>query len=91
LNIYLVKRREGSCGWEEYEAFVCVAENEEEARKFCPQKEAAWNDELGIFVLADSVFEAQEWPVTIQELKVTYLGQAQEGRESGIVLSSFYG
>jgi hypothetical protein len=90
--VYLVKRQEGSCGWEEYDGFVCVAENEEEARTFCPQKEAAWNSELGIFTQDDdSTFEAEEWPVLPQELKVTVLGEAQEGLPSGIVLSSFHG
>lgn len=78
MNIYKVERPEGEWGWEEFEAFVAVAETEAEARLTYPGEAAD-----------DQYRRADRWPVDPGTLRITLIGVAPPESKPGVVLASF--
>jgi hypothetical protein len=81
MNIYLVDRN-SSCGYDEWDSFVCVAESEDAARHTHP-------DSCNRAVAWDGIeFKYGGW-VNASQVKVTLLGQADPTIPAGVVCSSF--
>lgn len=77
MNLYLVKLP-GSHSYDEYDSFVCCAENENLARRIHPDNdESAWDDYTWV--------KQSE----TDKLKVTYLGVAEKGIQKGVICASF--
>lgn len=77
MNIYLISRTTPA-DYGEYEGAVVIASRPSTARAMHPNEEIKdWDEE-----------ETSAW-VSFEQVKVTYLGKAQKGSKSGIVLASF--
>lgn len=79
MRIFRVMR-EGLANADEYWGFVVVAEDEAQARRYHP------NGRLDVDIWST---EAPEWPVELETLRITDLGEAAPGIERGVVLASF--
>lgn len=104
MNIYKVRRTDGY-SYDDYDSFVCVARNEEDARRIIPCHEAhednswvdfSWDEETGNLVLTDrfsndvDVVNLFGWVDNFHDLEVELIGQAVEGIPEGtIILTSF--
>jgi hypothetical protein len=80
MKIYKLEQSKVS-GYDTYDSCVVIAESEEEAKLISPSdreiKEKT--DEYDSWVGKDN----------IDKIEVTYLGEAKEGSEKGVVCSSF--
>ena len=77
MNIYLVERTD-NIGYEQYDSFICITKNEQEARETHPSE---WDK---------NEFEWQDWIEfsKINSLKVTMIGVSSEQKKR-VVLTSF--
>jgi len=66
--------------YDEFQAMVCAAENEVIAREICP------SDGTGNMDEDDSY---KYWGCPLSGLTVTYIGEAAEGIEEGVVCADF--
>ena len=82
MNLYLVYRQD-DCGYDEYDSFVCTAEDESVARLTHPSGDAYVWDRNWLFGHCSD----NTWPAP-GKLKVTELGTAAEG-VSGVLCASF--
>jgi hypothetical protein len=86
MNIYKVSRTD-TVGWDQYDAFVCIAETEEAARNMHPDDDDIWD----IPDTYDDGYRRNTGWVKRKEintLKVEYVGLAGVGLAK-IVLASF--
>lgn len=99
MKIWLVSRKEGG-GYDEYDAFVVVAETAEAARLTHPNEDedvgsvlyatTKWDGRKWMSTYRDGEqHESHDWPVEPDSLIVTEIGTANDGQESGVVLASF--
>lgn len=79
MRIYKVERADMN-GYDEYDSFVVVAEDEADAIRFHPGGE-----DLG----ESATNPNGTWPVDLSKLGVTLIGEAAPGIERGVVLASF--
>ena len=86
MNLYLVSRTD-SIGYDEYDAFVCAAENEEQARKMLPFDEELVREETEENI-RNLIF--WEWTNDLNKIKVEYIGKADEKyTKPTVILASF--
>lgn len=78
MKIYKVERTD-NWSYDDYDSFVCYAENEEKAKDIHPNWWSISNDFWGWWVKIDGK----------KFLKVTYIWEALEVTEESIILSSF--
>ena len=75
MKLYLLNQIQNR-GYDTYDACIVAAENEDAARLItpCPRE---WGDEFST------------WASEPKYVEVEYLGEAVEGTETGVILSSF--
>lgn len=96
MNIYLVDRLE-SIGYDQYDSFVTIAENEDEARQTHPNpeyykyKNGFWTFQYKNKKDREPEINNSSWINSnrIDKLKVTLLGTADKKQKKGVVISSF--
>lgn len=76
MNIYLVSRT-GRVDYDEYEAIVVVAKNEEQARNIMPTGETNF------------IRLSYSWVRTPDDLDVELIGKAKSGYKPGVILASY--
>lgn len=76
MNIYLVARTD-HIGYAEFDAFVCVAETEEDAKKIHPYGVDRWDSDSWV-PFSDRA-----------NLAVVFIGIAAANQTEGIILTSF--
>lgn len=82
MNLYLVSRTD-DIGYDEYDAFVCAAESEEQARSMPPVKEWLTSELLNSNII-------WEWTNNLNNIKVEYIGKADEKyTKPTVILASF--
>jgi hypothetical protein len=87
MKIFLVSRKDG-VGYDEHDAFVVVARDEQEARLTHPDGTARWKD--GRWYEGErEIGTCGTWPVAPADLTVEELGVAAEDQAPGIKLASF--
>lgn len=82
MYLFRVSRNDG-CGYDEYDSFVAIAENENEALEMNPKDGSKFDFDSA------KLSDIYEWPVKKTDLTVTLLGIAVEGSTIGVVLASF--
>ena len=94
MKIYLLTQNVVR-GYDTYDSCVVIAESEEKARRMCPDEYCKYNEELKIFHwnTPDS-FDPENivntWCSKIEEVDVTYLGEADERiTEEKVICASF--
>ena len=92
MKIYLVEQ-DAVDGYDTYDSFVCVAENEESASKINPSGFYTWSDEHESWMLGYAYKDAEPddcgtWSLP-EQVTVTLLGSASQGVEQGVVCASF--
>lgn len=91
MKLFRVDRKTDT-DYGEFDAFVCVAKDEEEARCIHPEGKCVFSNELSDWVNAHNgsinKFARYTWPDELSELTVTYLGEAVDS-ENKIVLASY--
>ena len=80
MKLYLLSQNEVS-GYDTYDSIVVVAENEEEAKNISP-----YNKDLSEVTGSYDTWVGKD---NIDKIKVTYLGEAKEGLEKGVIIHSF--
>ena len=86
MNLYLVSRTE-TIGYDEYDAFVCAAESEEQARKMLPFDEELVREEAEENIRNLTIWE---WTKDLNKIKVEYIGKADEKyTKPTVILASF--
>lgn len=86
MNLYLVSRPY-TIGYDEYDAFVCAAESEEQARSMLP-----FNEEIVRGAPKENIriLTVLEWTNDLNKIKVEYIGKAYEKyTEPTVILASF--
>lgn len=82
MKLFLVKRTD-DIGYDEYDAFVCAAESEEQARSMLPDDE--WHMKEYVIGLIMC-----EWTKDLNKIEVEYIGEADEKyTEPAVILASF--
>lgn len=90
MNIYKVERTD-KWSYDNYDAFVCVAQNEEQARWMMPNPhyEVRRDDGKVYFKYGDGSYELVEdlcsWPLDVKDIKVTEINPT----DPGVILASF--
>lgn len=90
MNFYLVERTD-KWSYDDYDSFVCVAENEEQAKWLTPDDYCVWGDDGKLyFQYADGSREKEPasfsgWVKDTKDLKVTLLNPT----EPKVILASF--
>jgi len=74
MKIYKLTQTENS-GYDTYDSIIVCSEDEEEAKKICPN--------------GDNKFDTGAWASKEENVQVEYLGEAEEYLEKGIILASF--
>lgn len=77
MKIYLVSRND-RIDYDQYDSFVCVAEDENAARNMSPDS-CEWNENWNVWIARDRV----------GELTVKYVGEAEFGEDPYVVCASF--
>lgn len=86
MNLYLVRRTDIT-GYDEYDAFVCAAESEEQARKMLPFDEELVREKTEENI-RNLIF--WEWTKDLNKIKVEYIGKADKKyTEPTVILASF--
>ena len=86
MNLYLVSRTD-KIDYDEYDSFVCAAENEEQARKMLPFDEELVREETEENI-RNLIF--WEWTNDLNKIKVEYIGKADEKyTKPTVILASF--
>lgn len=75
MKIYLISQTVNK-DWNTYDSFVVYAENEEDAKLVHPLNDINSN-------------YAGSWVQRVEDIQVTYLGEAKDGAERGEILSSY--
>ena len=96
MNIYKVEQ-DSNAGYDTYDSFICVAENEQEARETHPSefvthsKNGKWYGTYSYGNKDEYEMDSGDWVRCnqINKLSVTLIGVANENQPKGIVLSSF--
>lgn len=82
MNLYLVRRTD-IVVYDEYDAFVCAAESEEQARRMPPVAEWLTSELLSSNII-------WEWTNDLNKIKVEYIGKADEKyTKPTVILASF--
>lgn len=82
MKLFLVKRTD-YVGYDEFDAFVCAAESEEQARSMLPDDE--WHMKEYVIGLIMC-----EWTKDLNKIEVEYIGEADEKyTEPAVILASF--
>lgn len=79
MNIYKVERPDDGWGYDEYDSFVVIANDESEARNTHPSGGGVDTD----------TFSRGNWPVKLADLVVTLIGVANPEVNPGVVVASF--
>ena len=91
MNIYLVEQDVNN-GYDTYDSFVVVAENEEIAKHTSPSGYYVWKNEVWYFCYSDGTCEPSsqlDWCLP-SDVKVTLIGEAdRKYTETTVVLCSF--
>lgn len=95
LNIYKVSRVT-DIDYDEYSAFICAAESEDDARRLHPRDwkssvlatDGFWYDEHS--TAEDEPWRDSSWPDNISTLKVELLGTATPSFLPGVLLALFH-
>ena len=91
MNIYLVEQDVNN-GYDTYDSFVVVAENEEIAKHTSPSRFYVWKNEVWNFCYSDGTCEPSsqvDWCLP-SDVKVTLIGEAdRKYTETTVVLGSF--
>lgn len=86
MNLYLVSRTD-DIGYDEYDAFVCAAESEEQARKMLPFDEELVREETEENIRNLTIWE---WTNDLNNIEVTHIGKADEKyTKPTVILASF--
>ncbi len=91
MNLYLISQSTNN-GYDTYDSAVVAAESEQEAQKIHPNPNRSWDkvelNEEGAWIdrWGDS---CGTWADYKSQVTVKYLGQAEEGTQSGVILASF--
>ena len=94
MKIYLLKQDLNN-GYDTYDSVVVIAENENEARKIHPSefvthiKDGNW---MGTYAKGGEYENnGYDWVDLdqIDQIKVTYIGEATDEQEKGVLLASF--
>lgn len=86
MNLYLVSRT-CTIGYDEYDAFVCAAESEEQAQKMLPFDEELIRDAPEENIRKLTIWE---WENDLNKIKVEYIGKADEKyTKPKVILASF--
>lgn len=94
MNIYKVEQNWNN-GYDTYDSFICIAENEQEARETYPSefvthhRNGQW---YGTYTKGgEYIQDGHDWVGfdEIERLTVTMIGIASEGQPKGVVLASF--
>lgn len=96
MKLYLIEQNEAN-GWDTYDSAVVAAESEEAARKTHPSdyRGEFYDDERNQWYStgADGAryyqTYASDWAVSAEQVTARYLGDAVEGTEAGVIVSSF--
>jgi len=76
MNIYLCEQEENN-DWDTYDSFVCVANNEDEARNTLPSVYEEWGEECYC------------WCSSPDKVTVTLVGAASRDQKAGVICASF--
>ena len=91
MNIYLVEQDVNN-GYDTYDSFVVVAENEDTAKHTSPSEFYIWKNEVWNFCYSDGTYEASshfDWCLP-SDVKVTLIGEADKKyTETTVLLASF--
>ncbi len=91
MNIYLVHQSVNN-GYDTYDSFVVVAENEEIAKHTSPSRFYVWKNEVWNFCYSDGTCEPSsqlDWCLP-SDVKVTLIGEAdRKYTETTVLLASF--
>lgn len=86
MKLFLVKRTD-YVGYDEYDAFVCAAESEEQARKMLPFDEELVREETEENISSLIIWE---WTKDLNKIEVEYIGEADEKyTKPAVILASF--
>ena len=91
MNIYLVEQDVNN-GYDTYDSFVVVAENEEIAKHTSPSSLYVWKNEEWNFCYSDGTCEpsSQLYWCLPSDVKVTLIGEADRNyTETTVLLASF--
>ena len=82
MNLYLLRRTD-TIGYDEYDAFVCAAESEDQARSMPPANEWLTSELLNSNII-------WEWTNDLNNIEVTHIGKADEKyTKPTVILASF--
>ena len=90
MKIYKISQTVDN-GYDTYDGAIVAAETEEEARRISPDNWYVVN-ENDMFVRKSSLLYPKEYISSwckVEDVKVEYIGEAKEGIEKGVILSSF--
>jgi hypothetical protein len=85
MNLYLLKQNVNN-DYDTYDSVVVAAETEEEAQKIHPNEFFRLNHDSPWY---ETEHRYSTWAFKLKDVKVTFLGVAKEGIESGVILASF--
>lgn len=82
MKLFLVSRTD-DIGYEEYDAFVCAAESEEQALRMLPDDDWRTREYVNGLII-------WEWTKDLNKIKVEYIGEADEKyTKPAVILASF--
>lgn len=84
LYLYFISQEENT-GYDTYDSAVVCAESEEQARNINPNR-WKFGNETGFM---DWSKRNYDWCSSPDKVTVEYIGEAKEGSEIGVILSSF--
>ena len=95
MKIYLISQTVNT-GYDTYDSAVVIAEDEEEAKRICPEKYyKCGKDDHWFFQYSDGGEKDEglcpnwfDW-CAVKDVKVEYIGEAKNGSKKGVVCASF--
>lgn len=87
-NIYLVQRTDGF-DYDDFDSFVCIAKDEEEARAMKPEHVREHQTIPLEPTLHNTTDKYSGWVSSFNHVKVTFLGKAKLSQKSGLLCASF--
>ena len=78
-----------------YDSAIVCAENEEEAKKICPNKYYQFVDGICIWKPLDNPEQENKndicssWATNIKDVMVEYIGETKQGLRKGVICASF--
>lgn len=89
MKLFLVSRPDAA-DWDEYDSFVVVAGNEQEARFTHPSGDERWDPDVDEWRRGETTWERSfAWPIAPSVLTVEEIGEASPDRKPGVILASF--